>query len=196
MLSELSEVEARHMETLKRWGILQTELEAELPIYAIERAAKYYDALFSKQDGEARIQSLSSEFRRVCVAVDEAEAELTRCGSRLRKLSQEGAHEPGAAKNVADEAEMLRKTMERLAAATDAHVKRKNQIEEELAMGLEYVTNLQKRFEELAAPHAFCSWRCSVARTKSYYDHKLTHQRMVDVEMRQIESLQKRLKAV
>ncbi|CAD7924013.1 unnamed protein product [Amoebophrya sp. A120] len=95
-----------------------------------------------------------------------------------------------------EEQKQLMLTLQELLDGQQRYVSRGLQIEEQLRTALAELKVNQERFDVLSKDHWYCSWNCSVVRAKKYYHTKHEHEKIVESEMRQIESVHKRLRAV
>jgi len=201
LLTELANLESRHMDTLRNWGRTQDALTQETPEHSIERAAKYYDAFFARKDSQDEVSSLTHEFQQLSAGLEGNFAEAESYRKRLQKLQQYGTVKvetsPGGEYFPPGEEEKhLANCLQQLKDSEHQHVARKLAIEQRLGEALAELKTNQGRFDVLAAPHWYCSWNCSVVRAKRYYTTKREHEQIVESEMRQIESVHKRLRAV
>ena len=74
--------------------------------------------------------------------------------------------------------------------------KRRKELELAVSHELVNLESSKTRFDRIAATHIFCSWNCSVYKSKHFYEKRNAHEQIIESEVKQIESLQARLKAI
>lgn len=74
--------------------------------------------------------------------------------------------------------------------------KRRKELELSVSHELVNLESSKTRFDRIAATHIFCSWNCSVYKSKHFYEKRNAHEQIIESEVKQIESLQARLKAI
>ena len=74
--------------------------------------------------------------------------------------------------------------------------KRRKELEGKVSVELVNLESTKTRFDRIAATHIFCGWNCSVYKSKQFYEKRNAHEQIIESELKQIESLQARLKAI
>mmetsp|Transcript_60857 Transcript_60857/g.145057 ORF Transcript_60857/g.145057 Transcript_60857/m.145057 type:complete len:641 (-) Transcript_60857:221-2143(-) len=203
LIQEYQREEEKHMQTLAAWVTEFNDLSRELGRPRIERAQGYYDTMaiwqqvvqeYSRQ--QQMVEQISSELENAVAVLSKAEnaviAFLTGEGEQLTdeqwdELIPLQVDDP----LILAEPKLLRtfKVSQWADKVTRLQWQRDAAQAELKAKGRE-VEEAKRRYEAEEQSHSRCTWNCSVKRTAIFYEKRRLHEKTVDSQIANLQSIE------
>lgn len=181
LLLELAEKEEVHELSLRTWSKLQLEFTKELTPYVIGRALKYYEAMMYQKKCSERVQELTQQFGEKTKEFENAMKGL-RDGENAFELAKTQEERQRLIWEVSNLSDLVAKSQ-----------KERDEADGRCSTATHALQESQQQWDRCRAEHDYCTYNCSVIKSKDYYMTYARHIDIIEVQQRQIEAVEKRI---